>query len=395
MNQNSERSGEYTPSETSAASSGMHRGNVDRPADVNNLNIRSINDLDVEAGVLPETSDDIHIQREQIEETRAHMGETIDAIKEKLSPSTLIAEAKESLSEAASETAHQVTEAVVDKAKSVAATATEAVHTATDYVSEKVAPVMETAKEKLAPVMETARHAGSTAKDAGGAVVETIRMNPLPAALIGIGIGWLFMSARRQHSDHHAVPNRPFDSYEGYDGNSDLYRNAQRETGRLTAYNDTGDSPTAKVKESLHQAGESVSHLARDTKEKVTDLAHGAKDKVSDIAVATKDKASATYSSLDTWVHDNPLAAGACALLFGAAVGLAIPATRKENEWFGPTRDELAHKAAEKAHDVVDKVQHVAQAAVGTAKTVMSDATNQIKNEVKEEARSQGLTAVA
>ena len=36
------------------------------------------------------------------------------------------------------------------------------------------------------------------AQEAGSTIVETVRANPVPAALTGIGLGWLYMSARRQ-----------------------------------------------------------------------------------------------------------------------------------------------------------------------------------------------------
>jgi ElaB/YqjD/DUF883 family membrane-anchored ribosome-binding protein len=549
MNQNEERNEGHTSGTTGAYSASSERL-TDADADRNRtLNVQSINDLDVETGALSDTDtganatevDEIAVTRVQIEETRAHMGETIDAIKEKLSPSTLMAEAKESIKEAASDKAHQIADSVVDAAKGAAATATDAVKSAAEYVGEKVGPVMDTAKEKLAPVVDTAKHAGSTAKDMGGSVVETIRTNPLPAALIGIGVGWLVMSSRRQNSRETWERGRQdyANSYNTYGG---TYTGESRDTFRPETYRtenyrstewdntqlssgDVGDALTGQeervhgprgmvsglassasdmahgakekvsdiahgakdmggsvvdivrenplpaalaglslawlmmsarrphgsenwqnerrdtyntysgesretfrpdtyptenyrstewdstqassggIADAAHTAKEKVSDLAQGAKEKVTDIAQGAKEKVSGIAVgakekvsgvavATKEKATETYSSLDTWVHENPLAAGACALLIGAAVGMAIPATRKENEWFGHTRDELAHKAAEKAHDMVDKVQHVAQAAIGTAKNAVTDATQQIKSEVKEEVRNQGLAAV-
>jgi len=395
--------------------------------------VMSVASLDVETG---ETSDEIVATRAQIEDTRAHMSETIDAIKEKLAPSTLIADAKDAVKEAASEKAHhvaekahQITDVVVDKAKDVAATASNALHTATEYVSEKATPVIEsakekieTAKEKLAPAVDTAKHVGVKVKDAGGTVVETVRMNPLPAAMIGIGLGWLLMSARRQHSssgemkryNNDGNDNRynssGYDAYDNYgSGNpayseSGSYRDASYGTSRMES--SLEPSTGEKVKESLSHAGEAVSHFASDAKEKVsdiasnakekvTDLASTAKEKVTDLAGVTKEKATQTYSSLDTWVHENPLAAGACALLIGAAVGMMIPATRKENEWFGHTRDELAHKATERAHDVMDKVQNVAQTAIGTAKNALGEAKEQITAEVKQEAQNQGLASVA
>jgi ElaB/YqjD/DUF883 family membrane-anchored ribosome-binding protein len=338
-------------------------------------------------------ADTIEATRAEIEQTRAQMGQTIDEIKDRLSPATLMEEAKE----AASDKVHDMVDAAKDKAKDVVAMASGAVHTATDYISDKATPVVETAKEKLAPVVDAAKSAGRSAKGAGETVVETVRMNPLPAALIGIGVGWLVMSTRQQHSSRYTNGYRNDYSNgngNGWEGdrsyNAGLaYDSPERYAGAESRFEK--QSPVERVKDSLHEAGDKMSSIASD-----------AKHKASDLAVATKDKAQATVSSLDSWVHENPLAAGAVALLVGAAVGLAIPGTRRENELFGSKRDELAHKAAEKTHEVVDKVQSVAQVALGSAKDALGNAKEQVKEEVRtikdevmSEARTQGLASVS
>jgi hypothetical protein len=84
--------------------------------------------------------DEAEVERVEIERTRADMGETVDAIQQRLSPESLKEQAKD-----------RVKEATVGKAQG-----------------------------------------------AGSAIVESVRANPVPAALTGIGLGWLLMSARRQ-----------------------------------------------------------------------------------------------------------------------------------------------------------------------------------------------------
>jgi hypothetical protein len=86
--------------------------------------------------------DEDEATRAEIERTRADMSETVDAIQERLSPESLKEQAKD-----------RVKEATVGKAQ-----------------------------------------------DAGSGIVDTIRANPLPAALTGIGLGWLIMNASKQSS---------------------------------------------------------------------------------------------------------------------------------------------------------------------------------------------------
>ena len=260
--------------------------------------------------------------------------------------------------------------------------------------------------------------------------METIRLNPIPAALIGIGIGWLIASARQNNTVKGVA----------YDGtyNGDMYNRPLTDT--------TGIAAGERVKDTLHSAGDNVSQFAADAKNKVGDIASDAKHKAGDIADAAKDKAADlattasgiastakdkvgdltgtaqakateiatvardkatelanatrettqnTVSSVDRWVHDEPLMTGAIALLVGVAVGLAVPGTTQENQIFGAKRDELAKQATDAAQDVVGKVQTVAGNVIDTAGKALGTATEQIKTEVKDQVNNQGLAVPA
>jgi len=357
------------------------------------------NEQDIRTDFVPteteEISPEIESARIQIEETRVQMTGTIDAIKEQLSPAHLVEEAKESLKEATLGKAEHLAEAVADKAKEAMTTASGAIHSAVEYVSGKAGPASEAAMEKIAPAVDAAKAIGVTAQGAGETIVDTIRRNPLPAAVIGFGLGWLALSMRKQRQSDLGATN-PYRSggegvYESEAQYNDRSYGRPLPEGEWDATRSKGTAVTA-VTDALHGAGDAVNNFATGARDKASDLAVATREKASDLAIATKEKAQESYSALDQWVHENPLAAGAVALLVGAAVGLALPATAKENEVLGPKRDELAQKAAETAQDVVGKVQTVAEKAIGTAKHVLGDATQQIKTEVQNEVQSQGLT---
>ena len=92
--------------------------------------------------------DEVEVTRVEIERTRAGMSETVDAIQERLSPENLKEQAKD-----------RVKEATVGKAQ-----------------------------------------------EAGSGIVDTIRQNPLPAALTGIGLGWLFVERQKAECVPAALP---------------------------------------------------------------------------------------------------------------------------------------------------------------------------------------------
>lgn len=272
-------------------------------------------------GALREEANRVEIEhtRAEIERTRADMSETVDAIQERLSPDTLKEQAKD-----------RVKEATVGKAQ-----------------------------------------------EAGSGIVGTIRQNPVPAALTGIGLGWLLVSARRQSAGQEArLYRRP-----AYDATYDYPPRYEESVS-------SGASPG----QALGRARDSVGETASQAQDKASQAVSQAQDKAGQVAVRTQDRVSqlgnqARYQArrasggFQRMLQENPLAVGALAAGVGAAVGLAIPETAKEHEVMGEARDTLVEKAQEKAQDAQQKVQRVAEEAQSAA-----------KDAAKEEADNQGLT---
>src|ERR1041385_7628052 len=102
--------------------------------------------------------------RADIEDTRADMSQTINEIQERLSPEHLVGQVKET-----------VREATIGKVERVM-----------DKVGQTISGVAE-------PAVEVAGMAGNAIKDAGTSVGYSLWRNPIPVALIGLGIGMLVM----------------------------------------------------------------------------------------------------------------------------------------------------------------------------------------------------------
>jgi hypothetical protein len=64
-------------------------------------------------------------------------------------------------------------------------------------------------------------------------------------------------------------------------------------------------------------------------------------------------------------LEERPLVVGLAGLAIGALLGALLPATRREDEWMGETRDDLARRARAE----VDKAERVAERAVDTARS--------------------------
>ena len=183
-----------------------------------------------------DATDEVLAARAEVENTRAELSGTIDALKEKLSPATLMAEAKEATVgaaqhavsdvvdsakevahnavDSAKEVVHNVTETAMGVAtsaasavQSVASTVVASISGAVDSAKTAVTGVAhdagQVAKNATTSVKEASHSVGHTAKGAGATIVDIIRLNPIPAAITGIGLGWLIMSIRRQN---HSTP---------------------------------------------------------------------------------------------------------------------------------------------------------------------------------------------
>src|SRR5215203_6162380 len=175
--------------------------------------------------------------RAEIEDTRAEMSQTINEIQERLSPDHLMGQVKET-----------VREATLGK-----------VERAMEKVSETIGEVAE-------PAMQVMGRAGTTIKETGRTVGYSIWRNPIPVALIGLGVGMLFMRRSRGN---------------GYDT---MYRTTPRtrRTNVMSEGQNTMDytrSTTGYTRGGVETTGHTLNHV----KETASDLANRSTAALSDL----------------------------------------------------------------------------------------------------------------
>jgi hypothetical protein len=258
--------------------------------------------------ITSESSDDLQENTEQlrsdIEDTRAEMSQTINEIQERLSPERLMGQVKET-----------VREATIGK-----------VEKAMDKVGETISDAAE-------PALEAMGRAGTTIKETGMSVADTMRRNPIPVALIGLGLGMLVMRSFRGNGGDYERRNTMPRTRQNFNSGQNQY-GANMNTG-------TG---------ALNQV-----------KETASDLAHRSTNALSNLGVKAKDTATAVGTSCGNVLRSNPLAMGAVAVAAGTAVGLVLPSTKLESEYIGEASEKLVDKAQEAARGAIDKVQNAAQ----------------------------------
>ena len=140
----------------------------------------------------------------------------------------------------------------------------------------------------------------------------SVSSNPLPIALVGVGLAWLMAADRMDRS-------RPQDSP------------------------GTGTSMDG-LKERVSSAQERASGAMTSGREKLDQTARMARENMQRLG-----------SGYDRMVQEQPLALGAIGLAIGAVLAASLPRTRTEEELMSGARESIADKAAEAAREVEQK----------------------------------------
>ena len=249
----------------------------------------------------------------------------------------------------------------------------------------------------------------------------SMRDNPIPLALMGVGMAWLMMGGQsgrsrydqlegfdrdwdrewdddryergwdhRWNRDRHGWDERFADDKDDIAGDPvALGMTPQARGGTAPADGDdkgmmakAGDM-AAKAGDAIGDmagslrgraaaAGEEVGDAMRGTGEAASrygrNLKHGAR-RYRDRFGRTVDRYGrrARQGFFDT-LEEQPLVLGAIGVAVGAALGAALPATEHEDELMGETRDRLKRQAEEEGRRQAEKARDMADAAYGAAK---------------------------
>jgi ElaB/YqjD/DUF883 family membrane-anchored ribosome-binding protein len=239
--------------------------------------------------------------RADIEDTRADMSQTINEIQERLSPEHLVGQVKET-----------VREATIGKVERVA-----------NKVGETISGVAE-------PAREMAGRAGNVIKEVGTSVGNIVSKNPIPLALIGLGVGMLVMKNTRGQS---------------YGNSSSSRRSLQGQRSNYAM----GDVGQPRQMQQQQSAGPGTLNQVKET--------------ASDLASRSTEAVSNFGTRVGEMMRENPLACGAVAVAAGTAIGLVLPSTRFENEYIGETGERLVERVEDIARDALGRVQDAAKPA--------------------------------
>ena len=351
--------------------------------------------------------------RSEVEQTRAEMSETIDAIQERLAPERLTTEVSEEaqavadhavdkvkdafpeLSGQAEQVARDVIDHALQEAKGSLPVLTEQAQETIDHIVDHAIQEAKVALRELgaqarasvrdATIGRVERMADTTNQTTRGfssSVVTTIKQNPGPAALTALGIGWLVMNGSGKGMTS-GTASGATGTVQGTAGAVKGTASTLADQAEGTAHDIAGqaqDAVTDTTDDALHAASEAVDQVqqtASTVTSQIEGTASAAADQVKSTAAQVGPHVKLLPTRIGLMASSNPVPLGLVAVALGGAAALMVPETQREQQLLGGARDKLLDQAQSAAVDVVEK-----------AKTVAGEAGEA----VEKEAKYQGLT---
>ncbi|HEY8607854.1 MAG TPA: DUF3618 domain-containing protein [Noviherbaspirillum sp.] len=232
-------------------------------------------------------------------------------------------------------------------------------------------------------------------------LINSVRDNPIPVALIGVGIAWLMAAGRKEpaypagyyrrgrRSAYYSDLDTPYeDEFAAeYPTSADAGTSSDGMMQRMASR--TGDTARG-LKEKASQAGQRLSSSASSVTGRVQQAGQSARSRLQETTQSARSRLQETTQSAQArmsemsrrsqmhysrakqqvgqFADEQPLMIGAIGIAVGAALGALLPRTRREDELLGDTRDELLERAKEAAREQAETVKQSAQRVAEMAK---------------------------
>lgn len=251
----------------------------------------------------------------------------------------------------------------------------------------KVAETAESLRGKMTPGQMIDELTGYLRDSDGSIALDNLRTqvrdNPLPLAMIGTGMAWLFLGGGPTSSDlrkaasdatqHGSDNSATREAWGVGSGGVDTGTVGGRGKGLASSATDTvGDTVTA-ASDAVSAAASKASHAASATAHRVGDAASEARRRTAESAHHVSEQAQHAADNLQKTLGDlyrqEPLIMGALGVAVGAAIGAMLPRTELEDKHVGPYREQLRERAEETVQEAVEEAKAVATETYEAAKT--------------------------
>lgn len=235
------------------------------------------------------------------------------------------------------------------------------------------AEVKSAAREQLETAKENVRF---KAEQWQRKATERIINNPIPAVMVGVGLMWLFTKAADSTSERdHGGRYRgsySYDSPEDWpvyapEDKSGRIPHPQQRSQEQKRMGSTNAPPSGQP------IGEQVSQWADRAQDSLEDWKTSASSYADQIGSSAKERGQRVQGEFQRYLQDNPLTVGTVTLAIGAAIGLSLPRTEKEDQWLGETRDKFMDQAKTTAKEILPKTKEIADEMTQAAREAVKE----------------------
>lgn len=253
--------------------------------------------------------------------------------------------------------------------------------------------------------------------EAGSRVTEFVKDHPVPLILVGAGVGWLIYQQTRGPSEE--------EEFHGAYAGGDLGESAEEERWRSRGEGTTAagyyapGEPTAQesaqgmtsgAKEAMRGAAESVRSAASRAQERASEMGQAVRERAAQAGARLQETAGAVgeqfqegyeYSrqAVGETVDEYPLTSCIAAMSLGMLLGMVLPRTRLEDHYLGRTAEQFKTRAKETSRELYERGKRVASAAVeasteearreGLTPQALGEKVQNVANEAKETAKEE------
>jgi hypothetical protein len=225
---------------------------------------------------------------------------------------------------------------------------------------------------------------------------DSVAQNPIPVALMGVGLAWMMFGGQRlgraggyrepAYWEEDLDPDEgdldPVEAqYAGFAEEDIAYMGPEAGTGAGLAENLSGTGETTTEGTMSHlgdkaryagdqarRAGEKARRAAREARERFGRAGTGMAHRAADVRARARYHGRRAKEGMLRSLEQQPLVLGAIGLAIGAAIGAALPATETEDELLGEARDKALRRATKVGREGAERVREVAGAVAGAAR---------------------------
>jgi hypothetical protein len=219
-----------------------------------------------------------------------------------------------------------------------------------------------------------------------GALQDAVRENPISAALIGMGVFWMFMGGRNvslfggggsksifgtaaQGAEQFAGAARNAGASMGASVNqaTQAMKRPAWQTGSnaATATDDAASRTAARAADAAVSGYQAATEMASRTIETMSNATTTA---ASALQETTGNWSRGVQGTLSDVLERQPLLLGALGIAIGAGIAASVPITETEQKVMGEASDLVREKVSEKAAEVTGQMNEIADAALSEAK---------------------------